>query len=275
MDKHAEISENLVPLNLLVNPYVGSAIMLSIKDKNPVILNLTNLVVQTQTANVLLALGASPIMSHEIDEIDEIVAFSDSVNMNIGTLTHTQIALFHQAAKAANQASVPIVLDPVGAGATKLRTQTSLDLLQDYEIAILRGNPSEIIALEGTSQKTNTIDSKIETHRAIDAAKRLSTQYQTTVVISGQIDYCVKDEKYHAISGGAPIMSQVTGMGCIASSVCAATASLSLNPIDAGIIAMKLMGEVGERAANIAKGCGSFLNCFIDELYNLNAPSEI
>lgn len=261
----AEISKRLVPLNLLVSTYVGSADMTN----NPVVLNVTNHVVQTQTANALLAIGASPIMSFEPLEIPDILRFTHAINLNIGTLTQDQFHLFNETAKQANQLDIPIALDPVGAGATALRTKIATDLLMSHQIKILKGNAAEISALHHHIEANNTIDSCMTSSDVLDAAKTLSHQYQTTVIVSGEIDYIVNKESIDSIKGGTPLMRQVTGMGCIATALCSAYLAKETNASAAGYHAMTMMKKAAEKAVNHSAGPGSFLAYFIDSLYEL------
>lgn len=240
-----------------------------IKNINPIILNITNLVVQTQTANALLAIGASPIMCTEINELNDILSFTHAVNLNLGTINRHQLLLIHETSRIANTKRIPLILDPVGAGATDLRTDTALHLLERYNITILRANAAEVLALDKQSQHTNTIDSKANVLDALPSAKRLSKQYQCIVIISGETDLCIQNETHHELHGGNALMSKTTGMGCVATALCAAFTALEKDPLHAAISCMTLMNQAGERAAKQSPGPGTFATAFIDALYQL------
>lgn len=236
----------------------------------PIILNLTNAVVQTQTANALLAINASPIMSHAVEEIVDIMQFTQAVNLNIGTLNPAQIEIFTECLRVAKDKQIPVCFDPVGVGASTLRDKTAQTLLNDYPVAVIKGNASEIIALvANASLETNTIDSSIDSDKAIDAAKALSKAHHCVVAITGETDHCVDGEQVESLTGGHALMSQVTGMGCIANAIIAKFLA-SKKPMEAAIDGLSVMNEAGKMAAKIASGPGSFMVAFIDALYDLS-----
>ena len=210
-------------------------------------------------------------MSFEPLEIKDILCFTDVINLNIGTLTQDQITLFEHTATLANEKAIPIVLDPVGAGATALRTDTAVALLKEHDIAILKGNASEIAALHHPIDAANTIDSHMTSCDVLDAAKALSHQYQTTVIASGEIDYIVTKDIVDSVIGGTPLMAKVTGMGCIANALCSAYLAIKGSPHKAGLKAMQLMKQAGEEAIQHAKGPGTFMPYFLDTLSTLSA----
>lgn len=236
----------------------------------PIILNLTNAVVQTQTANALLAVNASPIMSHAVEEIADIMQFTQAVNLNIGTLNPAQIEIFSECLRVATKKKVPVCFDPVGAGASKLRDNTTHSLLSQHTVAVIKGNASEIIATAANAGLgTNTIDSAIDSNQAIDAAKALSKSHNCVVAVTGETDHCIDGEQVESLTGGHALMSQVTGMGCIANAIIAKFLA-SKKPMEAAIDGLSVMNEAGKMAAKIASGPGSFMVAFIDALYDLS-----
>jgi len=241
-----------------------------IREKKPLIHNITNYVVMNSTANGLLALGASPLMAHALEEIDEIVKISDALVLNIGTLDHSTIQSMHNAAQVAKQKKIPIILDPVGSGASKLRTMTCRDLMEKKFPSIIRGNSSEILSLIDDLTKTKGVDSTLESNAAICAGKILSKKYQMIVSISGEIDINIKDDEIVFIKNGHPLMTKVTGMGCLSTTYIAAFHSINPNALQSAAHAMAVMGIAGELAQIRSSGPGSFQAAFLDSIYNLN-----
>lgn len=244
-----------------------------IKKEKPLILNITNDVTMDFIANGLLSLGASPMMSKARQEIDDLLQLADSVVINLGTLDEKFIALCKYACNIANQLKKPIVLDPVGAGASHYRTKTSLNLINNYNIAIIRGNASEIMSLSGVSMKTKGVDSSAQSPLAIDCAQRLSTSHNTAIVVSGQTDIIVDVNNIHQLIYGSPLLQQITGTGCLLSAVIGAFHAVEKNRFDASVLATAFYGICGEKAAQTVQGPASFKIKFLDEL-NL-APHEL
>ena len=236
----------------------------------PLILNITNYVVMNFTANALLAVGASPIMAHAEQELPDLIQLCQAINLNIGTLDENWLASINTAAKTANNYQVPIIFDPVGAGASTYRTQNALKLLDSYQINIVRGNASEICALAGIKlDQVKGVDATIATENAITAAQTLSQRYKNCIVISGQTDYCINDQQVLAIHGGSSMMARVTGMGCVSTSLIAAFASIQQDSLLAAKHAMICMKKAGEITSQQTKGPGSFAVAFLDALFSL------
>ena len=237
--------------------------------KQLVVLSITNAVVQTQTANALLAIGASPIMSHCVNEIRDILAFTSAVNVNIGTLNEQQIPIFDTVLDECEKLKIPVSFDPVGFGASQLRNTTTLTLLEKYSVSVIKGNADEIIALSDECQLVeNTIDSQHQSTLAIHAAKKLSSRYNCVVAVTGETDFCIDCDSVIEINGGHRLMSRVTGMGCIANALIASYLD-GHQAIDATAHALRLMAHAGEMAGLTAKGPQSFYTAFIDMLYQL------
>jgi hydroxyethylthiazole kinase len=241
-----------------------------IRRQSPVVHNITNYVVMNNTANALLAIGASPVMAHAEEEVEEMVNIASALVINIGTLSESWIISMFKAARQARKKGIPVILDPVGAGATAYRTKTARDLIANEPPAIIRGNASEIMALYDDKSKTKGVDSAESSDKAIDVARRLSEINKCVVCVSGETDYIVDKEKIIMIKNGHPLMSKVTGLGCTASALCGAFASVGESAFIATIEAMAVMGIAGEMAAKTAAGPGSLQVHFLDYLHRLS-----
>ena len=244
----------------------------AIREKIPLVHSITNYVAMNNTANALLAIGASPVMAHAENEVEDMVDIAGALVINIGTLSDPWIKSMQLAIERAKHNGLPIIFDPVGAGATELRNNTIYLLLPSGPPTIIRGNASEINASAASAAKTRGVDSTISSESAIESAKRLVQTYGTTVCISGEVDYILDQENMIEIHNGHPLMPKVTGLGCTASVLCAAFAAVNPNPLVAATGAMAVMGIAGELAAEseYCKGPGSFQIAFLDALYNLS-----
>lgn len=238
----------------------------NIRSRRPLVLSLTNSVVQAFTANTLLAVGASPIMLTDEREVEEMLRSGcGGLLVNVGTLSVAQAGTMTIAARAAHECGVPWVLDPVAAGLLSFRTSFCRELLQ-FRPAIIRGNPSEILALAGEPSSSRGTESTVSANAAIDAAMRLARQTQATVLVTGAVDYVTYGADVHALHTGHPLMARVTGTGCALGALCAACLPCSANTLDAALAAACIMGEAGRRAALRATAPGSFAIALLDEL---------
>ncbi|WP_457552855.1 hydroxyethylthiazole kinase [Desulfobacula sp.] len=242
----------------------------TIRKNAPLVHNITNYVVMNTTANALLAIGASPVMAHALPEVEEMAGIAGALVINIGTLSDAWIEAMFKAAKKAEQRQIPIIIDPVGVGATQYRTRTARELIQASAPSIIRGNGSEIIALCGQEQKTKGVDSTSESDQAIDSAKALVNEFDCVVCITGKIDYIVSGTGIIQVENGHAMMPRVTGLGCTATALCGAFSAINQNYDMAAAHAMAVMGIAGEMAAQNAKGPGSLQVNFIDALYQLS-----
>lgn len=250
-----------------------AAAIAAVKQKAPLVHNITNYVAMNNSANALLAIGASPVMAHWTDEMEDMTSIAGALVINIGTLDKEWIDGMFAAGRAAHRRGTPIVLDPVGAGATPQRTQTALNLIEECRPTIIRGNGSEIMALVDADVKSKGVDSSASSHDALSAAQTLSRNTGAVVVISGEVDYITDGTLTHTVEGGDPIMTAVTGMGCTATALVGAFAAVVDDAATAATAAMAVMSMAGERAAAYCKGSGSMQIAFLDELYNLNAEN--
>ena len=243
----------------------------AVRHRSPLVHSITNYVVMNNTANALLAIGASPVMAHWVAEMEEMTAIAGALVINIGTLDDQWIEGMIAAGVAASKRGIPIVLDPVGAGATSQRTATALRIIDECKPTIIRGNGSEIMALVDASVKSKGVDSSAASSDALGAAKELALSSGAVVVISGPTDYITDGQRVETISNGNPIMTSVTGMGCTATAMVGAFAAVNPDPMEAAMHAMAVMGIAGQRAAAYSKGSGSMQLNFLDELYNFSA----
>lgn len=242
----------------------------TVRQLSPLVHNITNYVVMNNTANALLAIGASPIMAHAMDEINDIGNICQSLVVNIGTLSEPWINAMLLAAEQAQANGKPWVLDPVGAGASALRNKTLVSLLK-FRPTVIRGNASEILAL-AASNRSNTkgVDSTAASFEALDAGRWLHAQYGSIVCISGETDIIIGDDLIGRVYSGHSMMTKVTGLGCSATAVIGAFIAIIENKFQATLSATALFSCCGELAAKSAAGPGSLQVQLLDQLYNIN-----
>lgn len=241
-------------------------LLLALRKKKPLILNLTNYVTMEFVANALLAIGAAPIMSVCDTELEELINMSSCININIGTLDDVFIERCHQAAMLAKHAQKPIILDPVGAGATHIRTKTAQGLMKYADI--IRGNASEIIALHKNRGTTLGVESLNSSDEAKDIAIQIAKDYDTTVVVTGKVDFITDGKDTTENHFGSPLMPLVTGMGCALNGIIAAFRSLTPSSFESAQLAVSYFGLCGSIAEKKAKHPGSFRTTFIDLLHS-------
>ncbi len=245
-----------------------------IRDKKPLIHNITNFVVMNYTANVLLAAGASPVMAHAENEVEEMVSYAGSLVLNIGTLTDLWVASMLKAARKASMLGTPIILDPVGAGATRLRTNAARDIINRARVTIVRGNASEILSLREADSKTKGVDAIHSVDDAAESGGELARELGLTLAITGPVDLVTDGLRIVKIENGHPLMPFVTGTGCSATAIIGAFAAVDPDPVTAAATALAFFGLAGEKAAEKASGPGSFMIALLDALYNLT-PEEV
>ncbi|MEM6049368.1 hydroxyethylthiazole kinase [Erwinia sp. P7711] len=242
------------------------------REKSHLIHCLTNDVVQTFTANVLLALGASPAMVIDPQEAEQFSAIADAVLINVGTLTHSRSHAMLAAVKAAGQAQRPWTLDPVAVGALTFRSDFCQQLLE-YRPAAIRGNASEIMALARQAVTGRGVDSLHHSSAALEAASLLALSTGAIVAVTGETDYVTDGAHVMAIPGGSALMTRVVGTGCALSAVVAGFTALPGDRLVHVASACRVMSLAGERAASAASGPGSFVPLFLDQLYSLEVQA--
>ncbi|GHD62407.1 hydroxyethylthiazole kinase [Jeongeupia chitinilytica] len=256
-----------VPLSL-----VGSELA-RLRATAPLTHCLTNEVVQGITANVLLALGASPAMIVAEEEVTAFAGIAGAVLVNVGTLYPERFAAMRRAAQAAQQAGTPWVLDPVAVGVLDYRTGAARELLA-FQPAAIRGNASEILALAGFTGGGKGVDSTASADAAREAAEQLARDTGAIVAVTGETDYITDGEKTWAVPWGNPLMTRVVGTGCALSAVVAAFCAGATNRLDAVAAACAVMAICGEVATGESHGPGSFTPAFLDALY-LIQPEQL
>lgn len=239
----------------------------------PLVHSITNLVVTNLTANMLLALGASPAMVENIEEAGELAAVAGALVINLGSMSAPRTEAMHAAAEAATLAGRPWVLDPVAVGALSYRSEVARALLQ-HRPAAIRGNASEIISLAGGHGGAKGVDSTLDSDAALDAARRLARETGAVVAVTGKVDRVTDGERVLEVHNGHPLQTRVTGMGCSATAVVAGclAARGAADPVDVTAHALGLFGFAAERAARGAAGPASFQVGVIDSLYGLTEP---
>ena len=260
-----------------------------IREKNALTHCITNSVTINDCANAVLAIGGSPFMAEDAEELEEVVTIADVLVINIGKLSKEQIESMHISSKTANKTNTPIILDPVGVGVTELRNKTTMDLINDYDIAAIRGNITEIKAiakLAGVLDESNTakgvdvnIDDIITEENLKDNGElicELASKLNTTILASGPIDILSDGNLTVAIDNGDDMMPLITGSGCMLSSIVGSCIGGS-NPFDGSLVAILAMNIAGERArAKVDEkdeGTGSFRTYLIDYLYKTDSET--
>lgn len=241
----------------------------AIREKKPLIHNITNFVVMNYTANALLAMGASPVMAHAQDEVEEMVAFAGALVLNIGTLTDDWITSMIKAGKKASDLGIPIILDPVGSGATTLRTASARKIIAETRVGVIRGNASEILSLRHADSKTKGVDSVHSVDEAAETARILAEELRTTLAITGPVDLITDGQRVVRVSNGHPLMGYVTGTGCTATVTIGAFLAVDEDPVSATATALAFFGLAGETAAKTSAAPGSFMIQMLDALYTI------
>ena len=255
-----------------------------VRETTPLVHNITNYVTVNDVANVLLACGGSPIMSDDIQDVEDITSICGGLNLNIGTLNHNTIPSMFAAGKKANQLGHPVVLDPVGAGASALRTETALKLLEEVKFAVIRGNISEVKTLAAGSGKTRGVDADVAdavTEDTLDAsvafAKAVAARFGAVVAITGAIDLVADGEICYVIRNGRPEMGKITGTGCQLSGLTAAYVVANpdrpLEAAAAAVASMGLAGEIGWSHMQPTDGNSTYRNRIIDAIYHLDGAA--
>lgn len=241
-----------------------------IKENAPLVLNITNYVAMNFSANALLSIGASPIMAHAEEEMLEMSGIAGSLVLNIGTLDKRWVKGMLKAGQSMHKQNKPIILDPVGVGASKYRMETCRKIIKKCSPNIIRGNGSEIMALVKADNQGKGVDSTVTSDSALESAKRLALKTNAIVVISGEIDYITDGKRVEKIFNGDALMTKVTAMGCTATALIGAFAAINKDFFQASVHAMSVMGVVGEMAAKRSAGNGSLQVSFLDELFLLS-----
>ena len=244
------------------------------KSTKPLVHHITNWVTIYDCANITRAFGALPVMAHAKEEAADMASIASAVVLNIGTLTPCLVESMILAAKAANGKGIPVVLDAVGVGATRLRDEKAHELLENARIDIIKGNASEIARLAGEEVVTKGVEATRVEADLIQLARGIATRKHATVVITGPEDIVSNDKDTYLVKNGHPMLGSIVGTGCMAASVIGCCAAVERNHALAATAALVCFEIAGELAAAESTGPGSFKENFYDELYNL-APDII
>ncbi|QJB57541.1 hydroxyethylthiazole kinase [Pseudodesulfovibrio sp. zrk46] len=242
----------------------------AVRKSGPLILSVTNYVAANLNANALLAVGASPIMSHQVAEIEDLVTISSAVVVNMGIPADTLPEALYLAGQCANTMGKPLIFDPVGAGASSYRNKVCNKLLTTSSPDIIRGNASEIMALAGQSRATKGVDSLHGTTEASSSAIELAKQYNCTVCVSGAVDLITDGNRSLFVGNGHSMMPRITGLGCTATALAGAFAAVVKDKVDALTSCMAILGIAGEIAAESSNGPGSLQIGIVDKLFNIS-----
>jgi hydroxyethylthiazole kinase len=251
--------------------YDLKSLLEKLRDERPLVHNITNYVAMNFTANTLLAMGASPVMAHAVDEVEEMVSLASAMVINIGTLSKQWIESMLRAGRRANELGVPVILDPVGSGATSLRTNTFRKLVRELKLTVVRGNASEILSIASDSIKTKGVETAHGTEQALETAKEMAKEMDAVVAITGPVDLITDGNRVVRCHNGHPLLGLVTGTGCAATTAIAAFVSLKTEPLEATSAGLAFFGLAGELAAAKASSPGSFMIALLDALYEITA----
>ncbi|MFZ0474963.1 MAG: hydroxyethylthiazole kinase [Halobacillus sp.] len=242
-------------------------IIKEVREKQPLIHHITNQVVMNFSANGLLAFGGSPIMAHAEEEVEDVSRLADGVLLNIGTLTENQVSAMITAGQAANKAGVPVVVDPVGAPATKFRSKSIQTILERVKPSVIKGNAGELAHLIGEEVETKGVEST-GTGNEKSIAERVEQTYKTTAVVTGKMDVVSDGAEIRTNSTGNPLLAKVTGTGCLLGSILAACMSANGSSVTKIHTALEFFGAAAEYAASQdeVQGPGTFSPLFLDAL---------
>ena len=242
-----------------------------IRERRPLIHNITNYVVMNYTANVLLACGASPVMAHAGEEVEEMVSLAGALVLNIGTLSPSWIEAMLKAGKRAEELHIPVILDPVGAGATRLRTDSARRLMEAISIQVIRGNASEILSLssEPSGVRTRGVDAIHTVDQVTETVSALAKELRTVLAVTGVVDLITDGNQAFRVMNGHEMMGRVTGTGCAATAILGAFLAVCPDSLEAATAGLAYFGLAGERAAAKTSGPGSFQIELLDALYQM------
>ena len=241
----------------------------AIRERKPLVHQITNYVVMNETANATLAIGALPVMAHAPQEVEEMASAASALVLNIGTLSDEWIEAMIAAGLAANAAGVPVVLDPVGAGATEYRTDTCRRLLDVLELAVVRGNSAEVATLAGRPAEIRGVEA-IGANGGPDLAREAAKSLGCVVAVTGPVDHVSDGETVNSVANGHELMATVTGTGCMSTAITGCFLGVQPHALTAATGALVAFGVAGEDAAESAKGPGSFHVALYDALYALD-----
>jgi hydroxyethylthiazole kinase len=246
------------------------ATLAALRARKPLVHNLTNYVVMNETANAILALGALPVMAHAREEVEEMVGLAGALVLNIGTLDASWVRSMLAAGSAANARGIPVVLDPVGAGATRYRTDTAKRLLDELDVAVLRGNAGEVATLVGVAAEVRGVESIGGAGDPAELARGAARSLGVVASVTGAVDHVSDGERVAAVANGHPLLAAVSGTGCMSTAITGCFLAAREDPFEAAAEALVAFGVAGEDAAREAKGPGTFHAGLYDALAALS-----
>jgi hydroxyethylthiazole kinase len=241
-----------------------------LRERKPLVHQITNYVVMNETANATLALGALPVMAHAREEVEEMVGLAGALVLNIGTLSPPWVDAMLAAGRAANAKGIPVVLDPVGAGATRYRTDTAKRILDEVDVAVLRGNAGEIATLVGVDAEVRGVESMAAGGDPGELAREAARSLDVVASVTGPVDHVSDGERVVAIANGHELLAAITGSGCMSTAVTGCFLAVADAPLDAAVEALVAFGVAGEDAARDAMGPGTFHANLYDALAALD-----
>jgi hydroxyethylthiazole kinase len=244
-----------------------------IRQKKPLVHHITNYVTVNDCANITLCVGASPVMSHAWEEVEEMVRYAGALVLNIGTLDPYQEKSMLLAGHAANALDIPVIVDPVGTGATRYRTDFMSHLIKELRISVIKGNAGEIGVLAGADARVRGVDSGVVSGDLLAIARDFALETGITVAISGVTDIISDGDHVIVVENGHPMMGRISGTGCMAASVIGSFAAVHRDMAEASAASLAAFGIAGERAARNCSGPGSFKTALFDHLALLT-PAE-
>lgn len=261
-----------------IKTYIGN-LLENVRERAPLVHYITNYVTVNDCANITLSIGASPVMADDINEVEAMTSIASSLVINIGTLNSRTVECMIKAGKKANEVGIPVILDPVGAGATPYRTKVAKTIMDNIELAVIRGNLSEIKTLYGINTKTKGVDSlydtsiKDELEKGKLLAKDFSKRVGSIIAITGAVDIVTDGKMIYTVENGHKIMSKITGTGCMCSSLIGAylgTNEDNLLAALSGVVSMGISGELAYESLKEGEGTGTFKVKLMDNIYNLS-----
>lgn len=261
-----------------IKVYIGD-LLEKVREGAPLVHHITNYVTVNDCANITLGIGASPVMADDINEVEDMTSIASSLVINIGTLNSRTVECMLKAGKKANELGIPVILDPVGAGATPYRTKVAKTIMDNIELAVIRGNLSEIKTLYGINTKTRGVDSldytsiKDELEKAKLLAKEFSKRVGSIIAITGAVDIVTDGNIIYTVENGHKIMSKITGAGCMCSSLIGSylgTHEDNLLAALSGVVSMAISGELAYESLKEGEGTGTFKVRLMDNIYNLS-----
>jgi hydroxyethylthiazole kinase len=251
----------------MIDPGATLAVL---RERKPLVHSITNYVVMNETANAVLALGALPVMAHAREEVEEMVGLAGALVLNIGTLEEAWVDSMLLAGRAANERGVPVVLDPVGAGATSYRTGAAQRILGEVEVAVLRGNPGEVATLVGVEAEVRGVESIDAGGDAAELARAAARALGLVASVTGAVDHVSDGERVVSVANGHELLAAITGTGCMSTVITGCFLAAKDDPLEAAAEALVAFGVAGEDAAAEAKGPGTFHAGLYDALAALD-----